>query len=69
MNQMILISLAVSLSAGSVVANPRLGRMHNSMDVNQDGVVSNAEFLNFWDAHFNQMDASGDQILGVDGYE
>ena len=66
MNKMILIALGVSLSAGSVLANPRLVRMHEGMDVNQDGVVTEAEFMKFWGAHFNQMDANGDQILGVD---
>lgn len=66
MNRMILIALGVLLSAGSVGANPRLVRMHNSMDGNQDGVASNSEFMKFWDAHFNQLDASGDQILAVD---
>lgn len=49
-------------------ANPGLVRMHQGMDVNQDGMVSNAEFMNFWGAHFSRMDANGDQILGVDGH-
>jgi Ca2+-binding EF-hand superfamily protein len=63
MNQMILIALGVSLSAGPVVANPGLVRMHENMDVNQDGVVTEAEFMDSWDHFFNRMDANKDQLL------
>jgi Ca2+-binding EF-hand superfamily protein/dienelactone hydrolase len=63
MNKMLLIALGVSLSAASVVANPRLVRMHENMDVNQDGVVTEAEFMDFWDHSFNRTDANKDQLL------
>ena len=63
MNKMILIAFGVSLSAGSVVANPGLVRMHENMDVNQDGVVTETEFMNSWDHSFNRTDANKDQVL------
>ena len=66
MNRFKIMTLGVSLIVSVAQANPGLVRMHKTMDVNQDGEVSNAEFMKFWDAHFNRMDANGDQVLGVD---
>ena len=63
MNRFKIMTLGVSLIVSVAQANPGLVRMHNSMDVNQDGVVTEAEFMNFWDAHFNRIDANGDQVL------
>ncbi|MFQ3242996.1 MAG: Ca2+-binding EF-hand superfamily protein/dienelactone hydrolase [Lentimonas sp.] len=63
MNKMLLIALGVSWSAGSVVANPGLVRMHENMDVNQRGVVTEAEFMDFWDNNFKRTDTNEDQVL------
>ena len=63
MNRFKIMTLGVSLIVSVAQANPGLVRMHKAMDVNQDGEVSNAEFMNFWDAHFNRMDANKDQVL------
>ena len=66
MNRFKIMTLGVSLIVSVAQANPGLVRMHKAMDVDQDGVVFNAEFMDFWDVYFSRMDANGDQILGVD---
>jgi dienelactone hydrolase len=53
------------LSVSSVLASPGLARLHRQMDVDRNGMVSQAEFLGFWQADYQRRDKDSDGALVV----
>ncbi len=58
--------VALALSVGTAWGSAHLVRLHGSMDVNQDGIVSAAEFMNLWEKSFDRQDKNKDDRLSVD---
>jgi len=63
MKYVVIVTLSSLLIGGSLVASSEVKTMHQAMDMNRDGVVSEAEYMEIWDLSFGRMDLSGDQQL------
>ncbi|CAA6679898.1 MULTISPECIES: acetylxylan esterase [unclassified Lentimonas] len=56
-------TFAVAMMASSAMADERLERLHTTMDVNQDTLVSHAEFIGHWGRSFDRRDKNHDGTL------
>lgn len=57
------------LVTNSLLASAALENLHKSMDTNQDSLVTQQEFLKFWQASFVRQDRDGDQFLDKITYD
>ena len=57
------------LVGNSLIASAALENLHKSMDTNKDSVVTESEFLGFWQASFDRQDRDGDQFLDKITYD
>lgn len=58
-----LMVVVTAISAVSVLANVRLGALHNRIDSNQDRVISFEEFIGFWSQRYDELDIDDDGLL------
>lgn len=67
MKEIIMLTFGAAFTACTVLANPGLVRLHQNMDVNQDDLVTESEFLAMWEDYFKGKDANKDgQLNGTE---